>query len=209
MNAPHLLARDSDLYVIHKPAGWVVHPTQDASMNDLVSWLESAHGVAGASPVHRLDRETSGVVLLSPSAELRAELGRFFADEQVKKEYRALVYGPTPAAKTLDKDLYDRRRKKALKAVTRFETLERFVSCSYLRVWPETGRKHQIRQHLQQAGHAIVGEQRYRPKKFLRVPGYVGRLWLHAHRLELPDGRVFEAPLAEELQGQLELLRSL
>ncbi|TXD34413.1 RNA pseudouridine synthase [Lujinxingia vulgaris] len=209
MNAPTLLSADNNLFVVNKPAGWVVHPTNDPTMQDLVSWLNAQIGNSDAAPVHRLDRETSGLVLMSPSPELRAQLGDWFAQNTVRKEYRALVYGSTPDTMTLDAPLFDRRRGRPLSALTRVETLERFVSCSYLRVTPATGRKHQIRQHLQRAGHAIVGEARYKPKKFLRVPGFPGRLWLHALRLELPDGRIFEAPLAPELDAQLNLLRSL
>ncbi|RVU45802.1 RNA pseudouridine synthase [Lujinxingia sediminis] len=209
MNDPMLLSHDGDLFVINKPAGWVVHPTNDPAMKDLVSWLNTLTGTSENAPIHRLDRETSGVVLMSPSPELRAELGEWFAQNQVRKEYRALVYGSPPNTMTLDAPLFDRRRGRPLNARTRIETLERFVSCSYLRVQPETGRKHQIRQHLQREGHAIVGESRYKPKKFLRVPGFPGRLWLHALRLELPDDRVIEAPLAPELDAQLTLLRSL
>ena len=209
MNDPTLLSHDDDLFVVNKPADWVVHPTNDPGMKDLVSWLNALTGTSEHAPIHRLDRETSGVVLMSPSPELRAEFGEWFAQNQVRKEYRAMVYWKTPDAITLDAPLFDRRRRRPLDALTRVETLERFVSCSYLRVLPETGRKHQIRQHLQREGHAIVGESRYKPKKSLRVPGFPGRLWLHALRLELPDGRVMEAPLAPELEAQLTLLRSL
>ena len=209
MNAPTLITRDGDLYVINKPAGWVVHPTNDPTMKDLVGWAQRTFKAPDMAPIHRLDRETSGVVLMSPSTSVRAKLGEFFAEDKVRKEYRALVYGSTPDAKTLDAQLFDRRRKRPLDAVTDIETLERFVSCSYVRALPKTGRKHQIRQHLQKAGHAILGESRYKPKKFLRVPGFPGRLWLHALSVKLPDGRTFEAPLAAELAEQLELLRRM
>lgn len=210
MSTPTLLSSSDGLWVVSKPAGWVVHPTNDPSMQDLVSWATEAFPDAeGIAPIHRIDRHTSGLVLMSPDASLRGEAGVWFTEDDVRKEYRALVYGPTPATGRLDAPLQDARRGKPLEAVTEFETLETFVSCSYLSVRPLTGRKHQIRRHLHGIDHAIVGEQRYRPRKFLRVPGFPGRLWLHATHLELPDGRTFSAPLPPELADHLDLLRRL
>ena len=207
---PSLLTRQGPLWVINKPAGWVVHPTNDPSMLDLISWAQEHFPDAdGIAPINRIDRFTSGLVLLSPDPDYRGHLGTLFAEEKIQKEYRCLVYGKTPPSRQIDKPLADARRGKPLEALTRFETLQVFVSCSYLSVRPETGRKHQIRRHLQGINHAIVGESRYRPKKFLRVPGFPGRLWLHAHRLLLPDGQEFTAPLASELQEHLELLERL
>lgn len=210
MSHPKIISREGDLWVIDKPSGWVVHPTNDSSMLDLVSWAEEAYPEArGIAPINRIDRQTSGLVLMSPDSDLRGEMGKLFADEQVKKEYLTLVYGHTKEQATVDSALDDTRRGKPLEATTHYETLEVFVSCSHLRVRPETGRKHQIRRHLQGVGHAIVGEKRYKPKKFLRVPGFPGRLWLHAHKLRLPDGREFQADLPEKLTEHLVLLREL
>ena len=207
---PTLLSRDASLWVINKPAGWVVHPTNDPSMLDLISWAETTFPEArGIAPIHRIDRFTSGLVLLSPDPDLRGSLGSLFAEEKIRKEYRCLVYGKTAPSGHIDSPLADARRGKPLQSLTRYQTLQSFVSCSYLSVRPETGRKHQIRRHLQGIDHAIVGESRYKPKKFLRVPGFPGRLWLHAHHLQLPDGREFTAPLAPELQTHLELLERL
>ena len=215
MSKPTIISRENNLWVIDKPSGWVVHPTNDPKMLDLVTWAEEGFPEArGIAPINRIDRQTSGVVLMSPDPDLRGDLGRYFADAQVKKEYRALVYGQTDKSalrerKTIDTPLEDRRRGKPLSATTHYETLEVFVSCSYLRVFPETGRKHQIRRHLQGANHAVVGEKRYKPKKFLRVPGFPGRLWLHARWLQLPDGREFSAELPRKLRDHLHLMRTM
>ena len=207
---PEVLITDGDLWVISKPAGWIVHPSNDPTMLDLITWAtETLPEVHGIAPIHRIDRHTSGLVLMSPDPALRADLGSLFAHDKVRKEYRALVYGPAPPAGRLDAPLKDARRGKPLEAITEFQTLETFVSCSYLSVHPLTGRKHQIRRHLHGIDHAIVGEKRYRPRKFLRVPGFPGRLWLHATQLALPDGRTFSAPLPPELTEHLALLRSL
>ena len=91
-------------------------------------------------------------------------------------------------------------------AVTRYRCLAVHGRFSYLEVRPETGRKHQIRRHLHGIGHPLVGDTRYRPRRFRAVPGFPGRIWLHALRLELPDGRHFEAPLPPELSAHLEVL---
>lgn len=207
---PEVLHVDGDLWVIAKPAGWIVHPAGDPDIPDLLSWARNALPDAkGLAPVHRIDRHTSGLVLLSPDPALRATLGEHFARDEVRKTYLALVYGPTPPTGRIETPLQDARRGRPLAAATTFETLETFVSCSLLRVHPLTGRKHQIRRHLHGIDHAIVGEQRYRPRKFLRVPGFPGRLWLHATHLELPDGRTFSAPLPPELADHLDLLRRL
>lgn len=213
MNTPLLLTERNGLWVVSKPSGWVVHRTNDPTIPDLLSWAKETFpdvsNIEQIAPIHRIDRATSGLVLLSPDPEIRANLGHCFANEGIKKEYRALVYGQTSPTLAINRPLEDRRRGKKLQARTDAETLETFVSCSYLAVFPQTGRKHQIRRHLQAINHAVVGEKRYKPKKFLPVPGFPGRLWLHAHRITLPDGETFEAPLSSELEAQLQLLRSL
>jgi 23S rRNA pseudouridine955/2504/2580 synthase len=91
-------------------------------------------------------------------------------------------------------------------AVTRYRLEAWLGPFSLLTVRPETGRKHQIRRHLQTIGHAVVGDDRYPPRRFRKVPGFPGRLWLHANELTLPDGRRFRAPLAAELDDHLRLL---
>lgn len=206
---PTLLLERDDVWVFEKPAGFAVHPTHDPSIPDLITWIEHA-GLADRpmAPIHRLDRETSGLVLCSPCADIRGQMGAWFAQGQVHKEYATLVFGETPEHATITKPLFDRRRKKTLQATTVYERLESLVGFSHLRVCPQTGRKHQIRRHLQMMGHAIVGDTRYRSKRFRKVPAFPGRLWLHAQRLELPNGWVFESSLPSALAHQLERLRA-
>jgi 23S rRNA-/tRNA-specific pseudouridylate synthase len=208
---PQLLARDRSLWVLDKPSGLRVHAAGDDGADDLVSWVRrELDGPAALAPVHRLDAGTSGVVLLSSDAEERTELGEAFAAGTVRKRYLALTFGVTHAKGTIDRALMDARRKRPLEARTRYKRLSLFGRvASYLALVPESGRKHQLRRHLQQIGHGIIGDTRYRDAKRRRVPRFPGRLWLHAETLELPDGRRFEAPLASELAEHLEQLEAL
>lgn len=177
-------------------------------MPDLLTHAVSELGLpVGLAPIHRLDRGTSGVVLCSPDAGVRAAIGAHFAAGEVDKRYRALVFGRTHAKGIVRRPLGDRRRDKPMPAVTRYRTLELFPKVSLIGVRPQTGRRHQIRRHLSAIGHAIVGDERYPPKRRLTVPAFPGRLWLHAEQLRLPDGRRFEAPLPQELSGHLATLR--
>lgn len=207
---PRLLARDGGLWVFDKPSGMAVHPTGEANVPDLLSWAR-AHAAAPAElrAAHRLDRETSGVVLCAHEDALIAELGGIFRDGTAVKRYRALVHGRAHKKGVIRTPLGDARRGAALEAVTRFRLLAWLGPTSYLEVRPASGRRHQIRRHLQRIGHSIVGDTRYPGRRFSKLPGFPGRLWLHAESIELPDGRVFSAPLAPELEAHLVLLEQL
>lgn len=201
---PRLLKRDGDLWVFDKPSGFTVHPLPDSDAPDLMSWAHKALAAPSAlAPIHRLDRGTSGLVLCSPDAALRAEIGGWLARGEVGKRYRALVYGRTRRKGVIRRPLKDARRRRSLDASTRYRLLEWLGKFSYLEVRPETGRQHQIRRHLQGLGHSVIGDTRYRPRKFRTVPAFPGRLWLHAMLISLPDGRSFEAPLPPELADHL------
>lgn len=204
---PRLIAHEDGLWVLHKPAGFAVHRTGDESIPDLQRWAQAElDAPATLSPIHRLDRATSGVVLFAAEAERLREGGTWFAEGLVKKRYLALVYGRTRAKGIIRRPLQDSRRGRRLEATTRYRLRELYGPFSLLEVRPETGRQHQIRKHLTGLGHAIVGDTRYRPKRFRSVPFFPGRLWLHARDLELPGGRRYESPLPPELVTHLELL---
>jgi 23S rRNA-/tRNA-specific pseudouridylate synthase len=158
-------------------------------------------------PLHRLDVDTSGVLLCTADPVERSRVQVLFAEGGVQKTYVALVHGRTHAKGIIRRGLRDARRKSTLEAVTRYTMLESLGFCTLVRVRPETGRKHQVRRHLQGLGHAVVGDRRYRPKRGRKVLGDPGRLWLHAARLVMPDGTVFEAPLPPELEAHLAVLR--
>ena len=194
---PTLLATWDDLVAVAKPAGWRTDGASDEPRS-LLGWLPD-----GQTPVHRLDKATSGVVLCAATADARRRASGWFAAGEVGKTYRALVHGELSGSGRIDRPLQDARRRRALPAVTTYRTLGSTGRVSYVELVPETGRKHQLRRHLRAIGHAIVGDTRYRPRAPRKVRAAPNRLWLHAARLRLPDGREVEAALPPELSAHL------
>ena len=207
--SPRLLASLGEVgLAFHKPAGLRVHPANDDGQDDLVSWLSRQPDLpAGLAPAHRIDGSASGIVLCAATPQARGVLSGWFAEGKVGKTYLAVVQGRTRASGTIRRKLQDARRGKPLAAVTRYRKLEWLGSFTLVAVQIETGRKHQIRRHMQGIGHAVVGDERYRPKRLRKVPAFPGRLWLHARAVELPDGQVVEDPLPDELLAHLDALR--
>ena len=155
-----ILHDDVDLLVLNKPAGLAVHPTEDSTGNDLLS------RAAGLAPrlghcaayhvVNRLDRWTSGAVLLTPGTRRTAAFAGMFERREVDKRYVALVAGAPPYQGTMD-DPVDGHP-----ARTTFEVLSQGHNAALVLAHPETGRKHQVRRHFAALGHPLVGDQRYR-----------------------------------------------
>ncbi|MCK6509001.1 RluA family pseudouridine synthase [Myxococcota bacterium] len=206
---PLCLWEEEGLWVFSKPSGMCTHPAHGEEGEDLLSWARRVCGASEAlAPVHRLDRETSGLVVCSEDPQMRGGMGIWFRDGAIRKVYLALVYGCTRSKGVIDKPLSDARREKPLEAITRYRCLEVFLErASLVEVEPETGRKHQIRRHFQGIGHSVVGDARYPPPRWRALPGFPGRLWLHAAKMILPNGRSFESPLSEELEQHLRILR--
>ncbi len=207
VTAPEVLKVDGALWVLAKPSGLASHPT-GTDVPDVITWaIANAGAPPDLAPAHRLDRETSGVLVSARDAALRAELGALFAAGEVDKRYLALVHGRTNAKGIIRRPLQDSRRGRALPAVTRYRRVEALGRVTLIEARPETGRQHQIRRHMTGIGHSVVGDERYPPRRFSPVAGFPGRLWLHAFSVAFPDGRAFEAPLPSELADHLALLR--
>ncbi len=229
-----VLYEDADLAVIDKPAGLVCHAGAGVRSGTLVNALLHRMGpLESGDPgrpgiVHRLDRFTSGVMLVAKNNAAHRHLSQQFKNREIKKEYLALVYGvPSPSLGTIDlplgRDPKDRKKistrgRRKRTAITHYKIAESFGAVSLLRVRIETGRTHQIRVHLAQTGHPVLGDSVYGagrklPAKLSKTATGLHRLFLHSHRIEFRHPRSgeflwFESPLAPELQAFLEDLRN-
>jgi len=199
---------DEHLMVIDKPAGVVVHPAAGYDGPTLADAL-AGRAAGGSDPdrpgiVHRLDRDTSGLMLVAKSDAAHEELQRMIRDREVQREYLALVSGaPESDSGTIDAPLGRDRVQRALQstrtdrpreAVTHFTVLERHASTSLLSVRLETGRTHQIRAHLQAIGHPVCGDVSYGGEECGRRLG-LSRQFLHSYRL------MFSHPATGELHA--------
>ena len=226
----NILYQDADVVVVDKPAGMVVHPaaghTQGTLVNALLHQITDLSGIGGElrpGIVHRLDRGTSGLMVVAKNDRAHAELSRQFHDREVEKEYVALVWGVVQAGRRIDlpigRDPVDRKKmsaraRRARSAATRITKALHMPGVSLLHVAISTGRTHQIRVHLSEIGHPIVGDAAYggvrrRVLGDLRPVLTLERPFLHAGRLVFhhpADGRKmeFEAPLPPDLQSVLE-----
>jgi 23S rRNA pseudouridine1911/1915/1917 synthase len=184
---------DEHLLVVDKPAGLVVHPAPGHPTGTLVHGLVAHDAAGGEEPerpgiVHRLDRDTSGLMILARSEEVRNELQRLIRRRGVEREYLALASGRMGARSgTIDAPLGRDTRERARMAVreggrdarTHFEVIEFFADATYLRVRLETGRTHQVRVHLAAIGHPLTGDRAYGGAS---RPG-LRRQFLHSARL--------------------------
>jgi 23S rRNA pseudouridine1911/1915/1917 synthase len=187
---------DPDVIVVDKPAGLVTHPAPGHHGVTLAELLPE-----GSRVVHRLDKDTSGLLLVARSEEVLAELQRMMKAREITREYTALVEGhPDAESGTIDAPLgRDRanrtvmstRTARARHAVTHFEVLERLPRTALLRVRLETGRTHQIRAHLAAIGHPVVGDPHYGGSASGSRIG-LARQFLHASSL------MFRHPLTRE-----------
>lgn len=224
--------QDADLLVVNKPPGLVVHPgagnPAGTLMNALLYHDPGLADVPRAGIVHRLDKDTSGLLLVARTLPAHKRLVEQLSEREVRREYLALVQGQMIAGGTVDAPIgrhhTDRTRMAVSgggrEAVTHYRVAQRFRQHTLLRVMLETGRTHQIRVHMASIGHAVVGDPTY---SRLRLPAGAGdecvaalgafrRQALHAARLELAhpiDGQSleFSAPLPADMAALLEVLR--
>lgn len=235
-----IIYEDADVVVVDKPVGMLVHAGEEGEgVGTIVSWFiartPEAKGVGEASltpagkqiersgVVHRLDRETSGVLILAKHQAAFAHLKQQFHDRLALKEYRAFVYGKVQDTwgsinRPIGRSRKDFRLRSAQRgaqgmlrsAITEWELITQNATHSYVRVFPKTGRTHQIRVHLKAINHPIVCDRLYAPN----VPCELGfgRLALHAHTLTLtlPSGveQRFESPIPHSFEAAEALIRS-
>jgi 23S rRNA pseudouridine1911/1915/1917 synthase len=228
--------QDSDIAVVDKPAGVVVHPAaghaDDTLVNALLHHIGDLSGIGGVvrpGIVHRLDKDTSGLLVVAKNDAAHNALKAVWGTDDVRKEYLALVYG-TPKVpegrieKPIGRDPSDRKRMSVVtggrRSITLFRVEEAFPNVSLLRCTLQTGRTHQIRVHLKAIGHPIIGDPVYAGPQWRGIPdkrmqkliASIDRQALHAARLCFPHPRSgapmsFEAPLPEDFAGLLAALR--
>lgn len=222
-----IVFENDDLMVINKPAGMVVHPAAGHANGTLVnavlgydSGLEGIGGEERPGIVHRLDKQTSGLILIAKNERAHRWLQDQFRLRKVEKTYLALVDGkpPAPAGRVeayIGRDLKHRKRmaivseKKGREAISEYQTLESFKSHTLLEFHPLTGRTHQIRLHCAFLKCPIVGDEVY-GRKSQSVE--IERHFLHAQRLKIilpgeKTPKIFEAALPDDLERVLNQLR--
>ena len=222
-----ILYEDADIIVVNKARGMVVHPAAGIYTGTLVNallWhchdLSGINGALRPGIVHRLDKDTSGVMVAAKNDMAHHYLARQIRDKDARREYRAIVHGNiVPRAGVITGDIgrhpTDRKkmaivRENGKPATTHFEVLERFGSYTYVSCRLETGRTHQIRVHMTSIGHPLVGDPKYTAKK--NPFAIVGQA-LHSLTLSLTHPRTgtemtFTAPLPADMEEILHTLHS-
>lgn len=223
-----IVFENKDVIIVNKPAGLVVHPAaghaQGTLIHAVLAHAPEIEGVGGElrpGLVHRLDKDTSGLIVLAKNERAQRFLQDQFQSREVKKTYIALVEGHPPSASgrvdaTIGRDPRERKRMavvaaaKGRNALSEYKTLEKFSEHTLLEVSPHTGRTHQIRVHLAFIGCPVAGDKVYGHRK-TDLP--LKRHFLHAAKLSLllpGDKQVsnFEAPLPADLQQVLDTLRA-
>ena len=225
-----IVYQDPDIAVVSKPAGMVVHPAaghrEGTLVNALLYSLEGLSSLGGAERpgiVHRLDRDTSGLMVVARNDRSHTKLREMVSDRSVKRLYIALVHGvPSTRLGTvkapIGRDAANRKRMAVTAdagrpATTHFRVVEEYENCSLLEVELVTGRTHQIRVHLSYIGHAVAGDTDYGSRGSLEEMTGLRRQFLHAHRLTFSHPvsgleMSFEDPLPDDLREALSKLET-
>jgi 23S rRNA pseudouridine1911/1915/1917 synthase len=228
----NVIHADQDIIVLNKPAGLVVHPAAgnpDGTLqNALLHFDKNLAALPRAGIVHRLDKETSGVMVVARSLRAHTALVRQLQAREMSRVYRALALGDITAGGTVDAPIgrhpKDRKRMAVVAsgkpAVSHYRVLDRWGDVSHIEVSLETGRTHQIRVHMAKLGHPLVGDPVYGRKprargtlteEQLAAVSSFPRQALHARKLRLvhPEGErsvTYTAPLPADLAGLIDLL---
>ncbi|MEK3764914.1 RluA family pseudouridine synthase [Solibacillus sp. FSL K6-4121] len=219
-----IVYEDADVLVVNKPRGMVVHPAPGHTSGTLVNGLmhhckdlSGINGVARPGIVHRIDKDTSGLLMVAKNDVAHEGLVNQLVDKSVTRKYTALVHGHIAHEKgTIDapigRDQKDRQKQavvdKGKHAVTHFQVIERFGEFTLVECRLETGRTHQIRVHMNYIGFPLAGDPKYGPKKTIDFGGQV----LHAGVLGFihpvtKEYLEFESPLPEDFKQLIEELR--
>lgn len=217
---------DADVLVVNKPRGMVVHPAPGHSTGTLVNGLmahckdlSGINGVMRPGIVHRIDKDTSGLLMVAKNDMAHESLVQQLVDKTVTRKYQAIAHGVIPHDYgTIDapigRDKKDRQSMTVIDensktAVTHFKVLDRFKNYTYVECQLETGRTHQIRVHMKYIGFPLAGDPKYGPRKTLAIEGqalHAGLLgFIHPRTKEYME---FEAPLPSEFEHLLNYLRN-
>lgn len=220
-----ILYQDADIAVINKPCGMVVHPAagnEDGTLvNALLYHIHDLSGIGGEKRpgiVHRLDKDTSGLILIAKNDRAHAAMSEQFKSHSMEKHYRAVAFGHFPEDHGLidvpiARHPVDRKRMAVVQggkpSQTEWRVIESLRGATYLDVHLLTGRTHQIRVHMQSIGHPLLGDAIYAPN--LRMPVRIPRLMLHAYSLQFTHPSTGErmeltAPLPEAFETTLQKL---
>lgn len=231
-----IIAENKDYLIVDKPAGLLVHATAALEPVTLSSWLTQKYpeiknldwiDKTRIGIVHRLDKDTSGLIVLAKNPETLEKLQALFKSRQVKKTYQALVVGQTPDEGKINMAIVRDSQKDMMKvqpitfsftkgtvreARTNYKTIKRLLykkqALSLVEVYPETGRMHQIRVHMKHEGFPLIGDQMYfnKPSKRLSKELNIDRQFLHAVKLEI-DGEIYSSELSDDLKQILNKLK--
>jgi 23S rRNA-/tRNA-specific pseudouridylate synthase len=201
-SVPGVIAQTDRWLVVSKPAGWLTISGRGVAHPILLEWAEAQNG-GKVWVIHRIDLETSGVVLFARNAEAHRQANLWFEKHEVRKSYDFLASGNPSSPIFRISDAIEGKP-----SVTQVEVKERFGVAFLGRATPLSGRRHQIRIHLSRKGHPILGDLEYGgPKTLIQPKLDIARVALHAAKLELPGGERFEAPWPEEFKNWIEALR--
>lgn len=241
----NILYEDKDLLAVNKPSGLVIHPDGRTKEDSLTGWIKEKYPTSenvgeplkigtGESIkrwgiIHRIDRDTSGVVLIAKNQKTYDFLKKQFLNREIEKAYHAVVYGNVRYDEGIinlpigrNKSDFRKRatgkavRGEAREAVTHYTTLARKEGISLIQANPRTGRTHQLRVHFADLGHSIVGDKLYGVSR--KLPVDIGRLALHAYSLEFtlpacadrPDGQWLKivAPYPADFQKMVDFFKN-
>jgi 23S rRNA pseudouridine955/2504/2580 synthase/23S rRNA pseudouridine1911/1915/1917 synthase len=232
--APEILLENDHFVVLNKPSGLLSIPDREGKEFSLKQMLQEKYGQIFT--VHRLDRDTSGIIVFARDEETHKFLSQAFEERTVEKYYQGIVNGVPPIKqKTVNEPIAENMTKRGVmlihqrgkQSITDYEVLEEFGKFSLVQFRIHTGRTHQIRVHMQHEGHPIVVDELYGDPKPILVSSFkrnynlskseeeekpiLGRLGLHAARLQFTDAQGvsynIEAPLPKDMRALLQQLR--